>query len=62
MGLKSMIFKLAVQKLAPKVGRVLLQKSQYGKYGQYSKYGYYPHKPKSRGLFGLVKRFFKKLF
>jgi hypothetical protein len=58
MGLKSMVFKFVLSKLA---GKVLGGSRAYGagRYG-YSKYVYAkPHK--SRGVFGTVKRLLKKL-
>jgi hypothetical protein len=68
MGLKSMVFKLLVRKLAPKIlGRFAprlmgsiaprLMGKSYGHYG-YTKYGY---KPKSRSLLGGLKKLLKKL-
>jgi hypothetical protein len=66
MGLKSLLFKLAVRKLAPKLGRVLMGAGKHGKYGYARGYAYpaygYTRKPKSRGVLGLVKRVLKKLF
>jgi hypothetical protein len=66
MGLKSMLFELAVRKLAPKLGRALMGAGKYGKHGYARGYAYpaygYTRKPKSRGVLGLVKRALKKMF
>lgn len=61
MGIKSMIFKFALRKLAPKLGQALLGTTQRSKYarGYFPAYGY-SRKPK--GLFGLLKKVFKKVF
>jgi hypothetical protein len=70
MSLKSLIFKYAVKKFAPKLMRSFMGGSgRYGRYG-YSGYGRgpvypaygYVRKPKSRGVLGLVKRALKKIF
>jgi hypothetical protein len=66
MGLKSMLFKLAVRTLAPKIGRVLMGAGKHGRYGYARGYAYpangYTRKLKARGVLGLVKRALKKLF
>jgi hypothetical protein len=63
MGLKSMLFKLAVRTLAPKLGRALMGAGKYGRARGYAYPAYgYTRKPKSRGVMGLVKRVLKKIF
>ncbi len=69
MGLKNGLFKLALQKIAPMVARIvmnkfapkLLRRSGYAapKYGKYARYGY-GHGSKSRGVLSMLRRLWKK--
>jgi hypothetical protein len=77
MGLKSMLVKYALKKMAPSLGRYVFTRfgprfaARGAPYARYSRHAYPPYafyrageygkRHKSRGVFGMLRRFVKKL-